>query len=146
MVRVPVSVAGFAASTAALVTVIDWEWFVTSFPEESRMDSTGWVEKSSRFTIPAACRVRASCVASPKRRFIVEVLVMLFGEVIDAVRILSPIVPLRASPGKLTCPPLAAWVVVPIREVFAVPLIDNVVEFPMLDKTREPVVFDVLKP
>ena len=41
MVRVPVSVAGFAASTAALVTVIDWEWFVTTLPDESRTASTG---------------------------------------------------------------------------------------------------------
>jgi hypothetical protein len=54
MVRVPVSVAGLAASTAVLVTVIDWEWFVTTFPEESRIDSTGWVEKSTRFTKPEA--------------------------------------------------------------------------------------------
>jgi hypothetical protein len=41
IVRVPVSVAGFAASTAALVTVIDWEWFVTTLPDESRTASTG---------------------------------------------------------------------------------------------------------
>ena len=41
MVRVPVRVAGFAASTAVLVTVIDWEWFVTTLPDESRTASTG---------------------------------------------------------------------------------------------------------
>jgi hypothetical protein len=70
---------------------------------------------------------------------------MLFGEVIDAVRTLSPMVPLRASPGKLTCPPLAAWVVVPIREVLAVPLIEKLVVFHPVDTTKEPVVVDVVK-
>jgi hypothetical protein len=69
---------------------------------------------------------------------------MLLGEVIDAIRTLSPIVPLSASPGKLTCPSLASRVLVPIRDVSAVPLIDKLVVLPPVDTTKEPVVVDVV--
>jgi hypothetical protein len=54
IVLVPVSVAGLSASTAVLVTVIDCEWLVTTFPEESTTAITGCVEKSTRFTKPEA--------------------------------------------------------------------------------------------
>ena len=119
---------------------------MTVFPEESRTVTTGWVVKSVLFTNPAADLVIASCVASPERKFIVEDLVILLGELMDAVMTLSPIIPRSASPGKLTCPPLAAWVVVPIKDVSAVPLIDKLVVLPPVETTnKEPVVVEVAK-
>ena len=115
---------------------------MTVFPEESRTVTTGWVVKAVLFTNPAADCVIASCVASPKRKLIVEDSVMLLGELIDAVSTLSPILPRRARPGKLTCPPLAGLVLSPVKVVYelAVPFIHNVVDSNPVLRTKVPVV------
>jgi hypothetical protein len=118
-VLVPVRVAGLPASTAVLVTVIDWEWLVTTLPEESRIDSTGWVEKSVRFTKPEAWRVRATRVASPKPSVMLVGVEILDGELMLDERTLSPTVPSIRSPVKVARPEVALISLVPVSVVFA---------------------------
>jgi hypothetical protein len=108
-----------AASTAVLVTVIDCAWFVTTLPDESRTEITGWVVKSTRFTNPDACLVSATRVASPKLRVMFEELEMFVGDVMLAVSALVPTVPSIRSAVKVARPAVALIALVPVKVVSA---------------------------